>query len=88
MLRSSTLGKKRYLSSKLDLCCWLEEAGFGTETSVNIRVVHDSLIITRQAPQRELPSEPDEIEEFIQAVVTPLKRPRRIPDGVIEWRPL
>lgn len=29
-----------------------------------------------------------QIAEFIQAIATPQKRPRKIPDGVIEWRPL
>lgn len=27
-----------------------------------------------------------QIAEFIQAIATPQKRPRRIPDGVTEWR--
>ncbi|MEM6162711.1 SymE family type I addiction module toxin [Erwinia sp. P6884] len=85
---------------------WLEEVGFGTGTPVNVRVMQDCLIITRQEPQPELPAEPEvvttlrrackklsarkqqQIAEFIQATATPQKRPCRIPDGIIEWRPL
>ncbi|MDW8848436.1 hypothetical protein SD961_21540 [Erwinia sp. MMLR14_017] len=29
-----------------------------------------------------------EIAAFIELVTTPQKRPRKIPDGVAEWRPL
>ncbi|MEM6160099.1 SymE family type I addiction module toxin [Erwinia sp. P6884] len=84
---------------------WLEEAGFTTGTPVNVRVMQDCLIITRQEPQPEPPAEPEvvttlkrackklsarkqHIAEFIRVIATPQKRPRRVPDGVIEWRPL
>lgn len=85
---------------------WLEEAGFATGTPVNVRVMQDCLIITRQEPQPELPAEPDvvttlkrackklsgskqrEIAAFIELVATPQKRPRKIPEGKIEWRSL
>ncbi|WP_445235139.1 SymE family type I addiction module toxin [Erwinia wuhanensis] len=29
-----------------------------------------------------------QIEEFIQVIATPQKRPRKIPDGMVEWRPV
>lgn len=79
---------------------WLEEAGFGTGTPVNVQVIQDCLIITRQESQ--LPAEPEvvttlkrackklsgrkqrEIAAFIERVATPQKRPRKIPDEVIE----
>ncbi|WP_380181778.1 SymE family type I addiction module toxin [Kalamiella sp. sgz302252] len=85
---------------------WLEEAGFGTGTPVNVRVMQDCLIITRQEPQPEPPAEPEvvttlkrackklsarkqrEIAAFIELVATPQKRPRKIPDGAVEWRPI
>lgn len=38
---------------------WLAEAGFGTGTPVNVRVMQDCLIITRQEPQPEPPAEPE-----------------------------
>ncbi|MEM6162707.1 SymE family type I addiction module toxin [Erwinia sp. P6884] len=44
----------------------MEEAGFTTGTPVNVRVMQDCLIITRQEPQPELSAEPE--------VVTTLKR--------------
>lgn len=84
---------------------WLEEAGFGTGTPVNVRVMQDCLIITRQEQQPE-PVEPEvvttlkrackklsarkqrEIAAFIELVATPQKRPRKIPEGTVEWRPV
>ncbi|MFC0138939.1 SymE family type I addiction module toxin [Erwinia mallotivora] len=45
---------------------WLEGIGFGIGTPVNVQVMPDCLIITRQEPQPELSAEPD--------VVTTLKR--------------
>ncbi|MEM6160090.1 SymE family type I addiction module toxin [Erwinia sp. P6884] len=44
----------------------MEEAGFGTGTPVDVRVIQDCLIITKKEPQPELPAEPE--------VVTTLKR--------------
>ncbi|WP_414147403.1 SymE family type I addiction module toxin [Erwinia sp. BNK-24-b] len=45
---------------------WLSDAGFATGTPVNVRVMQDCLIITRQDPQPGLPAEPE--------VVSTLKR--------------
>ncbi|MEI2264964.1 SymE family type I addiction module toxin [Erwinia sp. CGal63] len=85
---------------------WLGEVGFETGTPINVRVMPDCLIITRQEPQAEPPAEPEvvttlkrackklsarkqrEIAAFIQAIATPQKRPRKIPDGTVEWRPV
>jgi len=44
----------------------LEEAGLATGTPVNVQVMQDCLVITRQEPQPELPAEPE--------VVATLKR--------------
>jgi toxic protein SymE len=69
---------------------------------VNVRVMPDCVIITRQEPQPEPPTEPTlrkackkltarkqrQNEEFIQVIATPQKRPRKIPGGTIEWRPI
>ena len=46
---------------------WLEEAGFGTGTPVNIRVMQDCLIITRQEPQPELAAEPEVVTTLRKA---------------------
>jgi len=85
---------------------WLEEVGFAAGTPVNVRVMPDCLIITRQEPQPELPAEPEvvttlkrackklsarkqrEIAAYIELVATPQKRPRKIPEGTFEWRPI
>jgi len=82
---------------------WLEEAGFATGTPVNVRVMQDCLIITRQERRPELPAEPEvittlkrackklsdrkqrEIAAYIELVATPQKRPRKIPEGMVEW---
>lgn len=45
---------------------WLIDARFGTGTPVDVRVMPDCLIITRQEPQPEPPAEPE--------AVTTLKR--------------
>ena len=84
---------------------WLEEAGFDTDTPVEVRVLPGCLIITAQEPQAE-PTEPEvvttlrracnklsarkqrQIAEFIQVIATPQKRPRKIPEGTVEWRPI
>jgi toxic protein SymE len=46
---------------------WMEEAGFGTGTPVNVRVMQDCLIITRQEPQPEPPAEPDVVTTLRKA---------------------
>ncbi|MEM6160106.1 hypothetical protein AAH446_06040 [Erwinia sp. P6884] len=78
--------------------------GSGGRRTVNVRVMQDCLIITRQEPQPEPPAEPEvvttlrkvckklsarkqrEIAAYIELVAKPQKRPRRIQEGMIEWR--
>lgn len=70
-------------------------------TPVNVQVMHDCLIITRQEPQPELPAEPEVVSSlkqtckklsdrklwgiaaYVELVVTPQKRPRRILKGTV-----
>jgi toxic protein SymE len=42
----------------------------------------------RKACKKLSARKPQQITKFIQVIATPQKRPRKIPDGVVEWRPL
>ncbi|WP_380181012.1 SymE family type I addiction module toxin [Kalamiella sp. sgz302252] len=83
---------------------WLEEAGFGTGTPVNVQVMPGHLLLSVRDPTPEPSAEPEvvttlkrackklsarkqqQIADFIEMVATPQKRPRKNPDGVVEWR--